>query len=162
MSQLSVKRANTLSLALGIAALPPLWAVMAPYVGVSTGAVALICAGIYVAAGNQRSLALPMTVGFLLGDCWALLSLALMAKLHATPDVELYTTLFLFGGAAVLIGETLSHYIYTPAWLAGWAIGLTVMGAIPFTQVGSLPIQIGVAMIVGVWYVGVGVAAFQD
>ena len=39
------KRAETWTLALCIALLPPIWAVAAPYVGVTTGAVALICAG---------------------------------------------------------------------------------------------------------------------
>ena len=46
--------ADTWTLALGIALFPPLWAVIAPYLKVSTGAVALICAGLYVTNGNKR------------------------------------------------------------------------------------------------------------
>ena len=42
-----------LTLALGIALLPPLWAIFAPYIGVTTGAVALICAGLYVQTGTR-------------------------------------------------------------------------------------------------------------
>lgn len=45
------KRRNMWSLALGVALLPPIWAVLAPHLGVTTGAVALICAGVY---GGQR------------------------------------------------------------------------------------------------------------
>ena len=39
------RHTDTWTLALCIALLPPLWAVAAPYLGVTTGAVALICAG---------------------------------------------------------------------------------------------------------------------
>ena len=65
------------------------------------------------------------------------------------------------GGLAVLIGETLPKYIFTPSWLCGWAIGLTIMGPMAVSEIGSLPVQIGVAMLAGVIYVGVGVDAFQ-
>ena len=150
------------SLALGIALLPPLWAVLAPLLGVRPGAVALICAGVYVAAGNQRQKALPIITGFLLGDLWAVLSLWLMAILNFNPQVELYLVLFVFGGMAVVGGENLPRYIYTPAWLCGWAIGLTVMGNLAVTKLGSLPFEMGIAMVVGVIYVGIGVASFQQ
>ena len=61
----------------------------------------------------------------------------------------------------MIVSETFSSMIYTPAWLCGWAIGLTIMGPMQVDGIGTLPIQIGVAMLVGVIYVGVGVDAFQ-
>ena len=155
------KRRQKLTLALGIALLPPIWAVLAPAIGVTTGAVALICAGVYVANGNRKVDALKIAFGFLLGDLWAVIALWLMEKLSLSPNVELYCTLFLMGGLAVLIGESLPRFIYTPAWLCGWAIGLTIMGPLKVTEIGTLPIQIGAAMLAGVFYVGVGVDAFQ-
>lgn len=155
------KRRQKLTLALGIALLPPIWAVLAPVIGVTTGAVALICAGVYVANGNKRADALKIAIGFLLGDLWAVLATGLMEKLPFNPNVELYCTLFLMGGLAVLIGETLPRFIFTPAWLCGWAIGLTIMGPLKVAELGTLPIQIGAAMLSGVFYVGVGVDAFQ-
>ena len=155
------KRRQKLTLALGIALLPPIWAVLAPSIGVTTGAVALICAGVYVANGNRRVDALKIAAGFLLGDLWAVIAIWLMEKLVLNPNVELYSTLFLMGGLAVLIGESLPRFIYTPAWLCGWAIGLTIMGPLKAAEVGTLPIQIGAAMLAGVFYVGVGVDAFQ-
>ena len=155
------QRANILTLALGIALLPPIWAVLAPYIGVTTGAVALICAGVYVANGNKREDALKIAVGFLLGDVWAVTAIFIMEKLTLNPNVELYCTLFLMGGLAVIIGETLHKIIFTPAWLCGWAIGLTIMGPMKIADIGTLPIQIGAAMLAGVFYVGVGVDAFQ-
>lgn len=150
-----------LTLALGIALLPPIWAVLAPVIGVTVGAVALICAGVYVSNGNKREDALKIAIGFLLGDLWAVIAIFIMEKLAFNPNVELYCTLFVMGGLAVIIGETLHRIIFTPAWLCGWAIGLTIMGPMKIAEIGSLPIQIGAAMLAGVFYVGVGVDAFQ-
>lgn len=155
------KKIDILTLAFGIALLPPLWAVLAPYIGVSTGAVALICAGVYVTNGNKRKDAFKIGAGFLLGDLWTVLAIWIMEKLAFHPNVELYITLFVLGGLAVIIGESFSKYIFTPSWLCGWAIGLTIMGAMQVKELGTLPIQIGAAMIAGVVYVGIGVDAFQ-
>ena len=150
-----------LTLAFGIALLPPIWAVLAPVIGVSTGAVALICAGLYVTNGNKREDAFKISAGFLLGDLWAVIAVAVMEKLTWNPNVELYLTLFVMGGLAVIIGESFGKYFFTPSWLCGWAIGLTIMGPMSLNEIGMLPIQIGVAMIAGVVYVGIGVDAFQ-
>ena len=155
------KTLNKITLALGIALLPPIWAVLAPYAGITTGAVALICAGVYVANGNKVSDALKIALGFLCGDAWAVLAIFIMEKLSFNPNVELYGTLFVLGGLAVLIGETIPKLVFTPAWLCGWAIGLTIMGPMAIAEIGTLPIQIGAAMIAGVVYVGIGVDAFQ-
>ncbi|MFQ6960531.1 DUF1097 domain-containing protein [Clostridium sp. D5] len=156
-----LKRINMLTLAFGIALLPPIWAVLSPYMGVSVGAVALICAGLYVANGNNRSNAPKITIGFLLGDVWAFFAVWIMETLQGNPNVELYFTLFVLGGLAVLIGETFSKIIFVPSWLCGWAIGLTIMGPMQVAEIGTLPIQIGAAMIAGVVYVGIGVDALQ-
>lgn len=149
------------TLALGIALLPPIWAVLAPHIGVTTGAVALICAGLYVANGNKLSDALKISLGFLCGDIWAILALWVMDKSPLNADLELFLTLFIMGGLAVLISSLLPKYIYCPSWLCGWAIGLTIMAPAGLKNIGTFPIEIGVAMLVGVWYVGAGVDKFQ-
>lgn len=161
MEDKKIKRLNMLTLAFGIAFMPPIWAVVSPYIGVSTGAVALICAGLYVANGNKKSDALKIIIGFLLGDLWAFLAVNIMKTLQFNPNVELYCTLFVLGGLAVIIGETINKYIFVPSWLCGWAIGLTIMGPMKVTEIGTLPIQIGVAMIAGIIYVGIGVDMLQ-
>lgn len=161
MTEKKIRKINMLILAFGIALLPPIWAVLAPVIGVSTGAVALICAGLYVTNGNKREDAFKISAGFLLGDLWAVIAVAVMEKLTWNPNVELYLTLFVMGGLAVIIGESFGKYIFTPSWLCGWAIGLTIMGPMSLNEIGMLPIQIGVAMIAGVVYVGIGVDAFQ-
>ena len=161
MEEKRVKRINMLTLAFGIAFMPPIWGVVSPYIGVSTGAVALICAGLYVANGNKRSDALKISIGFLLGDLWAFIAVNVMDAMNFHPNVELYCTLFVLGGLAVIIGESFHKFIYLPSWLCGWAVGLTIMGPMKVAEIGSLPIQIGVAMVAGVVYVGIGVDALQ-
>ena len=146
---------DNLTLALCIALFPPIWAVLSPYLGVEVGAVALICAGVYAAAGNDEKLAVPMSLAFLAGDVWAVLALHLMALLPFGQSVSLFVTLFVMGGLAVLIASGLPKIFYCPAWLCGWAIGLTVMGTMDLTALGNMPLQIGAAMLAGVWYVGV-------
>lgn len=158
---MSDKKLNILTLAVGIALLPPVWAVLSSCIGITTGAVALICAGVYVTNGNKIKDAFKITVGFLCGDCWAVLAVFIMEKLGWNPSLEVFLTLCVLGGIAVLIGENLPRIIFTPSWLCGWAIGLTIMGPLKIAELGTLPFQIGAAMIVGVVYVGIGVDAFQ-
>lgn len=149
------RKKETWSLAFCIALLPPIWAVFAPYIHVTTGAVALICAGVYVANGNKTADAVKISVGFLLGDFWAVGALTVMERMKWNPDLELFVTLFVFGGLAVLISSAVPKWIYCPSWLCGWAIGLTIMSPLGYENIGSYPIQIAVAMLAGVWYVGV-------
>ena len=155
------KRKNMWTLALGVALLPPLWAVLAPHIGVTTGAVALICAGVFAAGGNKYEDALKISLGFLCGDIWAVTALFLMDRLPLPEDFETFLILFVMGGLAVLISTALERIVYLPAWLCGWAVGLTIMGPAGWGGLGSLPVQIGAAMLAGVIYVGVGVDLFQ-
>ena len=150
-----IKKSETLTLALCIALLPPIWAVAAPYLNVTTGAVALICAGLCAANGDKASDAVRISIGFLLGDFWAWLAIWIMDILPWNPDAELFGTLFLLGGLAVILSSLAPKWIFCPAWLCGWAVGLTIMAPGGFSEIGSLPFQIGAAMLVGVWYVGV-------
>lgn len=148
------KRKEALSLAFCIALFPPIWAVAAPYLNVNTGAVALICAGVYVANGNRLQDALKISAGFLLGDFWAWLALKLMDMARFNEDLELFVTLFVLGGLAVLISSAVPKAIYCPSWLCGWAIGLTIMAPMGYNNIGTYPLQIAVSMLMGVWYVG--------
>jgi hypothetical protein len=98
---------NTLTLAFCIALLPPLWAVLAPHIGIQTGAVALICAGLYVTNGNKLTDGVKISAGFLLGDFWAWAAIHVMAHLPFGSDGNLFVTLFVMGGLAVLISALL-------------------------------------------------------
>jgi len=152
---------NALTLAFTVALLPPIWAVLSPYIGVTVGAVALICAGLFACLGNDIKKAIPVTTGFLLGDAWAVIALTIMAHSTLNPNLTLYLTLFVMGGLAVIFGTIGEKVIFVPAWLAGWAIGLTIMGPMEIATVGFMPLQIAAAMVAGVWYVGVIGDLFQ-
>ena len=144
---------HTLTLAFCIAFFAPVWAILGPYIGITTGAVALICAGLFTEAGNTIKQALPVSVGFLLGDVWATTVVELLKVMPFTNDINLFLLLFVFGGSAVLIASQMPKHINLSAWLAGFAIGLTIMS--PVSKLGTLPLQIAISMLVGVWYVGV-------
>ena len=109
MEEKREKRIRMLTLAFGIALMPPIWAVLSPYMGISTGAVALICAGLYVANGNQRKDALKITVGFLCGDVWAVLAVWIMEAMPFHPNVELYCTLFVLIHLRAVLAVRLGH-----------------------------------------------------
>lgn len=113
-----------IALVTGIALFPPLWAVLALYINVSAGAFALICAGLFVANGNNKNDAIKILIGFLLGDFWAWLALWAMDTMTLNEDVELFVTLFVLGGLAVMILPLLSKWIFCPSWLCGWPLVL--------------------------------------
>ena len=152
---------NVFTLAFTVALLPPIWAVLSPYIGVTVGAVALICAGLFACLGNDIKKAIPVSMGFVLGDVWAVVALQIMAHSPLNPNLTLYLTLFVLGGLAVILGSIGEKVIFVPAWLAGWAIGLTIMGPMDINLIGSMVPQIAVAMLAGVWYVGVVGDLFQ-
>ena len=66
-----MNRKETLTLALLIAILPPIWAVASPYLGNSVGPIALIAAGIYATNGNKFEDAHKIALGYLCGVYYA-------------------------------------------------------------------------------------------
>ena len=149
-----MNRKETLTLALLIAVMPPAWAVISPYLGNSVGPVALICAGIYATNGNKFRDAHKIALGYLAGDIWALIAFEIMAHTPINPDITLFLTLAVFGFILVVISARFENIIHMPSWLTGWAIGMLTMNLDTNTPVLSLTVQIAVAMLVGVYYVG--------
>ena len=147
-------RKEVLTLAALIAVLPPLWAVLSPYIGVSVGPVALICAGIYATNGNRFQDAHKIALGYLAGDIWALIVFEIMAHTPLNGDLTLFLSLAVFGFILVIISSKMTDIIHMPSWLTGWAIGMLAMNLDKTTPVLSLTVQIGVAMLAGVYYVG--------
>lgn len=152
---------DILILALGIALLPPIWAVIAPFIGVTTGAVALISAAIFVAANGCIKNAVPISLGFVAGLLWTLLAVWLLGILPINASVSLFIVLCVLGGIAVIISCSFPKIFFLPSWLGGWAIGLTVIAPLGISGMGTLPWQLLVSMLIGVWYVGLGVGLFQ-
>ena len=136
-------------------------AVLAPHLGVSTGAVALICAGVYAANGNKYEDCLKITLGFLCGDIWAVAALFLMDRLPLPADLATFLTLFVMGGLAVLISTALEKSRISASLAVRLGGRTDHHGAGRLGGLGSLPVQIGAAMTAGVVYVGAGVDLFQ-
>ena len=149
-----MNRKETLTLALLIAVMPPAWAVISPYLGNTVGPVALICAGIYATNGNKFKDAHKIALGYLAGDIWALIAFEIMAHTPINPDLTLFLTLAVFGFILVVISNKFSNIIHMPSWLTGWAIGMLTMNLDKTTPVMSLTVQIAIAMLAGVYYVG--------
>lgn len=149
-----MNRREIITLALLIAIMPPAWAVASPYLGNSVGPVALICAGIYATNGNKFRDTHKIALGYLAGDIWALIAFEIMAHTPINPDLTLFLTLAVFGFILVIISSKFADIIHMPSWLTGWAIGMLAMNLDTSTPVMSLTVQIAVAMLVGVYYVG--------
>lgn len=149
-----MKKKEVLTLALLIAVMPPLWAVLSPYMGISVGPVALICAGIYATNGNKFEDAHKIALGYLAGDIWALIVTLIMAHTPINPDLTLFLALAVFGFILVIISSEFANIIHMPSWLTGWAIGMLAMNLDTATPLLSLTAQIGAAMLAGVYYVG--------
>ena len=149
-----MNKREVVTLALLIAVMPPLWAVLSPYMGISVGPVALICAGIYATNGNRFEDAHKIALGYLAGDIWALIVNRIMAHTPINPDLTLFLALAVFGFILVIISSKFANIIHMPSWLTGWAIGMLAMNLDTATPVLSLTVQIGAAMLAGVYYVG--------
>lgn len=148
------KRKEIITLALLVAILPPAWAVASPYIGIEVGPIALIAAGIYGTNGNNLSDAGKISAGYLAGDLWGVLSALVMAHTSWNPDLTLFATLFVLGFLVVIISNKWPRIFFMPSWLAGWAIAMLTFNLTPTQSVYKMAIQVGVAMLVGVYYVG--------
>ena len=102
---------------------------------------------------NRATLTLALCIA-LLPPLWAVLALWIMARLPIGPNAALFVTLCVMGALAVLLSAAVPKLISCPAWLCGWAIGLTILAPMG-GELGTTPLQIAAAMLVGVWYVGV-------
>ena len=149
-----MNKKETLTLALLIAVMPPHGLLVSPYLGNSVGPIALIAAGIYATNGNKFEDAHKIALGYLAGDIWALIAFEIMAHTPINPDLTLFLTLAVFGFILVVISARFENIIHMPSWLTGWAIGMLTMNLDKTTPVMSLTVQIAVAMLVGVYYVG--------
>ena len=151
---------STVTTAAFIAIVPPLWAVLSPQFGVETGAVALVCAGLFTAEGNDPRRARRIILGLLLGIPWGILALRFTA-LPGNQAVNQFVALAVLGAGTVLIcGLTgVGRYVDATAWLSGWAITILILGHVPLTLWHWLPVQLAVSMFAGVYLIGVGSVA---
>ncbi len=143
-----------------IGLLPTCWGIIATGVGIKTGTVALIAAGIFAANGNKYEDAVKIILGFWLGDLWSVLTVLFMANIGINPIAANFIVFIPMAIIAVAIGAILNKVFFLPSILVGWAIGLTFIGA-PGAEIGSFPLQIAISELVGVVVVGIGVDVIQ-
>ncbi len=151
---MSNKKKEIFVLALLVAILPPAWAVLSPYIGINVGPIALIAAGIYGTNGNNFKDAFKIAMGYLAGDVWGVLANVFTANSPLNADLSLFLALFVLGFLVVIISNWLPQIFFMPSWLAGWAIAMLTFSLNTQTPLVNLAIQVGVAMLVGVYYVG--------
>lgn len=145
-------------LALLVAIIAPLWATLSGMSGLMTGPVALICAGLYVANGSKIGNALKITLGFLAGNFWAYFVMLTMGALGGSginPNLLLFLVLLVYVLVAVFIAGYLDKIFDLSAWLGGWAITLQLLGPVAPTDYPKWLLHIGIAMVAGVWLIGV-------
>lgn len=154
---------QTLATAAFIAIIPPLWAVISPTFGIETGAVALICAGVFTAEGNHADRAFKIMVGLLIGIPWGMIALWL-TPFPGLHSLNQFLNLCVLGAISILIcGWTrVGQYVDSTAWLVGWAITILVLGHEKLADWHWLPLHLALSMIVGVYLIGVGGLHFNN
>lgn len=152
---------NGIPLAVGVAFLPPLWAVLSELLGISFGWAALACGSVYVSAGSRIKNAGTISGGFFMGAVWGLLATKILQTDILPHRILLFVTLCIMGAACVILGVTVLYkVVYIPAWLGGWAVALGVFSASE-ESLGAAFVKLTVAMLSGVWYIGVFNGIFQ-
>lgn len=145
---------NWLPTAVTIALLPPLWAVISEYIGISFGWCALAGAGIYVAAGDNIKNAPKISGGFIMGSIWGVAATKMIGSQLLPHSLLVFLTLCVLGFAAVFLSINLmDRFTYLPAWLGSWALSIGVMGTGGERNLVTL-VKLIIALLVGVWYVG--------
>ncbi|MDS0524196.1 DUF1097 domain-containing protein [Clostridium sp. SHJSY1] len=153
----------SLPTAIGIALLPPAWAVLSSLCGIEFGWIALACAGIYVAAGDNVKNGLPISCGFLMGVIWGYVATKLLEINGINHNILLFLVLCIMGFFCVILSFTiLEKIVFLPAWLGSWAIALGTFGQAGQNNLGIVFIKLLITMLVGVWYVGAFNSYFQS
>ena len=74
----------------------------------------------------------------------------------------MFIVLAIFGFASVVITNIgISLVSHTPSLFAGWAVAFAVFGGIPISEWKGSCLDVGLALVIGVWFVGVGISQLQ-
>lgn len=145
---------NVLPTAIGVALLPPIWAVVSASFGITFGWVSLACAGMYFIIGDPVRSGIKTSVSFLMGCLWGLAATVVINRLPINKIISLFAVLCVYGFVAVICSELiLKKRTVLSAWLGSWAIALGVFGQAEPHQFGIILIKLIIAMLVSVWYI---------
>lgn len=146
---------DVLPTAIGVALLPPIWAVVSVSFGITFGWVSLACAGMYFVIGEPVKSGIKTSVSFLMGCLWGLGATLAINGLPISKDISLFAVLCMFGFLAVICSEIVfKKRTVLSAWLGSWAIALGVLSQAEPNQFGIIFIKLIIAMLIGVWYIG--------
>lgn len=149
--------------AVGIALLPPLWAVVSASAGIEFGWVSLACASMLLPFHKPLKAGIWQSISFVLGMVWGLTATIAQQKLLLPQNVSLFLVLCVWGFVAVVLSEVVFHKkTVLPIWLGSWAISLGMFGGSDPSQYGAVFGKLLAATLSGVWYIGLLNQKFQD
>ena len=148
-----IKR-ETWALVVPISLLPAIWSVVASFAGISTAAVAMISATLYVIVVKTTADAVRMSVGFVLGVVTAVISLMIIGSLPLNFVVALTLTMIVMVALVIIVQSFIGKIADLFSWLCGFAVAMTVFGLVPPEQMMSVAVQLAVSMLAGIWWIG--------
>lgn len=153
---------KALPAAVGVALLPPLWAVISSNAGIKFGWVSLACAGMLLPFHKPLKVGLRQSLSFLMGCIWGLTATISLQWLPLPQSISLFIVLCIWGFFAVYLSEVAFHKVTTLSiWLGSWAIALGLFGECIPSQYGITFLKLFIAMLSGVWYIGLFNQKFQ-
>lgn len=159
-SRLTVR--DALPAAVGVALLPPLWAVVSALAGIPFGWVSLASAGMLLPFHEPLRAGVRQSLSFFMGCIWGLTATIAMSALPLPQMSALFLVLCVWGFAAVLLSEVAFRQKTVLAiWLGSWAIALGTFGEITPANYAAVFGKLLLAMLCGVWYIGLLNQKFQ-
>ncbi|MGE5372975.1 MAG: NAD(P)H-dependent oxidoreductase [Solirubrobacterales bacterium] len=156
------KSKTVLLLACSVAIFVPIWGTFHGLLGIKTAWAAFASAALFFAAGHELKSAPKVAAGHLLGLVWGITMLTVLSlpqTQHFNPIAAAFATLLGLGVLAVIVthlgADLLSHL---PSLFSGWAVAVGALGPVPPSAWGRLPLDVLLALLVGVLVLGIGIS----
>jgi len=149
-------------LALCVGIFVSLWGTTHQYMGIVLAWPAFISAAVFFAAGHQLKDSFKVAIGHIIGLLWGISFLCLLKFSPfgvVDPQILLFLVLASLGFLAVIITHVgIDLFSHIPSLFSGWAITVAVLGGKNIALCGMDIIQIGLSMIMGIFFIGVGIS----
>lgn len=156
------KLKSTLFLALSVGIFVPLWGTFHGYVGIENTWAAFASAAIFFATGAKLKDSIKVAACNAIGLLWGLIFLyviQLPALQGYSSTLVIFATLGVLGICAILVTSIGIPIICDSASLfGGWAVGVGALGGISVEKWAYIPVDILLSLLVGVFFVGVGIS----